>query len=52
LLGDRTKMFALEWLIGGLLAMLVFWIIRRSPAPLVVLVLDSGGDVRGGGGFW
>jgi Zn-dependent protease with chaperone function len=31
-LGDRTKMFALEWLIGGLLAMLVFWIIRRSPA--------------------
>jgi Zn-dependent protease with chaperone function len=30
-LGDRAKTFALEWLIGGLLTMLVFWIIRRSP---------------------
>jgi Zn-dependent protease with chaperone function len=31
-LNDKAKMLALEWLIGGLLAMLVFWIIRRSPA--------------------
>ncbi len=30
-LGDRAKMFALEWLIGSLLAMMVFRIIRRSP---------------------
>ena len=31
-LGDMTKMFALEWGIGGLLVMLIFWVIRRSPA--------------------
>jgi Zn-dependent protease with chaperone function len=30
-LSDRAKMFALEWLIGSLLAMTVFWIIRKSP---------------------
>jgi Zn-dependent protease with chaperone function len=30
-LGDKAKGFALEWLIGGLVVMLVFWIIRRSP---------------------
>jgi Zn-dependent protease with chaperone function len=30
-LGDRAKMLALEWLIGGHLVMLMFWIIRRSP---------------------
>jgi STE24 endopeptidase len=30
-LGDKAKMFGLEWLIGGLLTMLVFWVIRRSP---------------------
>jgi STE24 endopeptidase len=31
-LGDMAKMFALEWLIGGLLVMLMFWVIRKSPA--------------------
>ena len=31
-LADKAKMFALEWVIGGLLVMLVFWVIRRSPA--------------------
>jgi STE24 endopeptidase len=31
-LGDKAKLFGLEWLIGGLLVMLMFWIIRRSPA--------------------
>jgi STE24 endopeptidase len=30
-LGDRAKMFALEWLVIGLLVMLVAGIIRRSP---------------------
>ncbi len=30
-LADKTKIFALEWVIGGLLAMLMFWVIRRSP---------------------
>jgi Zn-dependent protease with chaperone function len=30
-LSDQAKTFALEWLIGGLLTMLIFWIIRRSP---------------------
>jgi Zn-dependent protease with chaperone function len=30
-LGDMAKMFALEWGIGGLLVMLMFWVIRRSP---------------------
>jgi STE24 endopeptidase len=29
---DKAKLFALEWLIGGLLTMLMFWVIRRSPA--------------------
>jgi Zn-dependent protease with chaperone function len=28
---DRAKSFGLEWLIGGLLVMLMFWVIRRSP---------------------
>ena len=30
-LGDMAKMFGLEWGIGGLLVMLMFWVIRRSP---------------------
>jgi Zn-dependent protease with chaperone function len=30
-LADSAKFFALEWLFGGLLAMLVLWIIRLSP---------------------
>jgi len=30
-LADIAKMFALEWLLGGLLAMLIFWVIRWSP---------------------
>jgi len=30
-LGDKAKMFALEWLVGGLLVMLMFWVIRKSP---------------------
>jgi Zn-dependent protease with chaperone function len=30
-LTDKAKMLALEWGIGGLLAMPTFWIIRRSP---------------------
>jgi STE24 endopeptidase len=30
-LGDKAKLFALEWGIGGLLAMLMFWVIRKSP---------------------
>jgi Zn-dependent protease with chaperone function len=30
-LADKGKMFALEWGIGGLLALLMFWVIRRSP---------------------
>ena len=30
-LGDKTKMFGLEWLIGGFLVMLMFWVIRKSP---------------------
>ncbi|MGA1982682.1 MAG: M48 family metallopeptidase [Acidobacteriaceae bacterium] len=46
-LADKGKMFALEWLIGGLLVMLMFRIIRKSPArwwfwfwiPAVVCVL-------------
>jgi Zn-dependent protease with chaperone function len=29
--GDRAKVLGLEWLIGGLLTMLMFWVIRRSP---------------------
>ncbi len=29
--GDLAKTFALEWLIGGLVLMLLFWIIRRLP---------------------
>jgi STE24 endopeptidase len=31
-IADMAKMFALEWGIGGLLVMLMFWVIRRSPA--------------------
>jgi len=31
-LADKAKLFALEWGIGGLLVMLMFWIIRRSSA--------------------
>jgi Zn-dependent protease with chaperone function len=30
-LGDMAKVFALEWAIGGLLVMLMFWVIRKSP---------------------
>jgi STE24 endopeptidase len=30
-LADKGKMVALEWGIGGLLVMLMFWVIRRSP---------------------
>ena len=30
-LGDKGKLFGLEWLIGGLLVMLMFWIIRKAP---------------------
>jgi Zn-dependent protease with chaperone function len=30
-LGDKAKMFGLEWFIGGPLAMLILWVIRRSP---------------------
>ena len=30
-LADKAKMLGLEWLIGGLLVMLMFWIIRKSP---------------------
>ena len=29
--GDQAKAFALAWLIGGLLLMLLFWIIRKFP---------------------
>ncbi len=29
--GDQAKAFVLEWLIGGLILMLLFWIIRRLP---------------------
>jgi len=29
--GDLAKSFALEWLVGGLLLIILFWIIRRSP---------------------
>jgi STE24 endopeptidase len=28
---DKSKMFGLDWLIGSLLVMLMFWVIRRSP---------------------
>jgi Zn-dependent protease with chaperone function len=46
-LADKGKLFALEWLIGGLLVMLMFWVIRKSPArwwfwfwiPAVVCVI-------------
>ncbi len=46
-LADKVKLFALEWGIGGLLAMLMFWVIRKSPArwwfwfwiPAVVCVI-------------
>ena len=29
--GDQAKSFLLEWLVGGLILMLLFWIIRRFP---------------------
>jgi STE24 endopeptidase len=29
--GDLAKSFVLEWLIGGLILMLLFWVIRRFP---------------------
>jgi STE24 endopeptidase len=29
--GDQAKAFALTWIIGGLLLMLLFWIIRKMP---------------------
>ena len=29
--GDEAKLFALEWVIGGLLVMLLFWVIRKLP---------------------
>jgi Zn-dependent protease with chaperone function len=29
--GDQAKTFALSWIIGGLLLMLLFWIIRKFP---------------------
>jgi Zn-dependent protease with chaperone function len=46
-LADREKMFALEWGIGGLLVMIMFWVIRKSPGrwwfwfwiPAVAIVL-------------
>ena len=46
-LGDRAKILGLEWLIGSPLAMLMFWVIRRSPTrwwfwfwiPAVVVVI-------------
>ena len=28
---DQTKSFLLTWLVGGLLVMVLFWVIRRSP---------------------
>ena len=31
LFGDQAKAFGLTWLVGGLLLMLLFWIIRRFP---------------------
>ena len=30
-LSDKAKSFALEWLFGGLLTMLIFWVMRKSP---------------------
>ena len=30
--GDQAKGFALEWLVGGLVLMLLFWIIRKQPS--------------------
>ena len=30
-LGDKAKMFGLEWFFGSLLVMLMFWVIRKSP---------------------
>ena len=29
--GDEAKLFALEWVIGGLLVMLLLWVIRKLP---------------------
>ncbi len=37
--GDQAKSFAISWLIGGLLVMLLFWIIRSVPAALVARLL-------------
>lgn len=44
--GDQAKSFGLAWVVGGLLVMLLFRVIKISDA-VVVLVLDSG-DVCGG----
>jgi STE24 endopeptidase len=30
-LGDKAKLFGVIWVLGGLLVMLLFWVIRRSP---------------------
>jgi STE24 endopeptidase len=30
-LGDRAKGFGIEWVVGGLLMTILFWVIRRSP---------------------
>jgi Zn-dependent protease with chaperone function len=46
-LADREKMFGLDWGFGGLLAMIMFWVIRKSPGrwwfwfwiPAVAIVL-------------
>lgn len=29
--GDQAKSFGLTWLVGGLLTMILFWVIRKSP---------------------
>lgn len=29
--GDQAKAFGLDWVIGGLIVMLLFWVIRRAP---------------------
>ncbi len=46
--GDMAKSFGLTLAVGGLLVMLLFWVMKKSPARVVVLVLDSG---DGGGGI-
>jgi Zn-dependent protease with chaperone function len=30
-LGDKAKLFALEWAVGSHLALIMFWVIRKSP---------------------